>query len=55
MTAEAIRDLYEKNEAFRDYVKKCMRTYGWSLEKALRNGIVKSYADYIIETKKGKI
>lgn len=55
MTAEAIRDLYENNEEFQNYVKECMRSYGWSLERALRNGIVTSVADYYQNKKKGTV
>ena len=55
MTAEAIRELYETNEEFREYVQRNMRQYGWSLEKALRNGIIKSYAEYMEDKKKGNV
>lgn len=47
-----VRELYEKNTDFRNYVDKFARTYRESVEEALKDALVLSYAYYLVEPDK---
>jgi len=42
-----LKDFYNKNADFKDFVDKCMTTYRWTLEQALSSPITKNYYDYL--------
>ena len=41
--------LYNTNKSFQLYVDKNCKTYGWTKEKAFKDKIVQSYADYVLK------
>lgn len=45
---KAIEEYYINNKDFKEFVDKCMKTYCWSLEKALESPITKEYYKYLI-------
>lgn len=44
-----LKELMNNSEDFKNFVLKNCRTYGWTIEKALRVKEVKEYAKYLIE------
>lgn len=45
-----MKQYYNENKDFKEYVDKCMKTYGWSLERALLSPITISYYNYLISS-----
>ena len=41
--------LYNTNKSFQLYVDKNCKTYGWTKEKAFKDKIIQSYADYVLK------
>ena len=42
-----LKDFYNSNADFKEFVDKCMRTYSWTLEYALSSPITKNYYNYL--------
>ena len=54
-TTMNLKELYDSNDDFNEYVKKYCHATGKSVEQALRVAIVKEYAQYITDKKEGKL
>lgn len=54
MTYSELREFYDENKEFHDYVMRCCHCYGWSIEQALKNNNVKNYAEFIRDEKCNK-
>ena len=45
---------YEKNKDFRDYIDKCVKTYGKDINYMLQTKTAQEYYQYLKEKMKGK-
>ena len=50
LESKAVEEYYRTNKDFKEFVDKCMKTYNWSLEKALESPITKEYYKYLISS-----
>ena len=50
-----VRELFDTNEDFHEYVMRYIRTKGKSIEQALREQTVKDVAEYYASNKREKI
>ena len=51
MNREYLETLYQTSVAFRIFVDRNCQSYGWTKEKAFKDKIVQSYAEYISKDK----
>lgn len=42
-------ELYNTSKSFQLYVDKNCKTYGWTKEKAFKDKIIQSYAEYVLK------
>ena len=51
MNREYLETLYRTSTAFKIFVDRNCKSYGWTKEKAFKDKIVQSYAEYISKDK----
>lgn len=47
-----LKDFYNNDKDFKEYVDKIIKTYGWTLDKALQSPITENYYKYLIDSRK---
>ena len=49
MNKEFLETLYQTSTAFKIFVDRNCKSYGWTKEKAFKDRIIRSYAEYVVK------